>query len=81
MEKALEKCKMTKMANDILREKFLHFEIKKFQKLADVIDKKYIKNSLKRLKEQMRKRENGTPSKRRVPRSPDFGYELFVKEK
>ena len=31
---------MTKMANDILREKFLHFEIKKFQKLADVIDKK-----------------------------------------
>ena len=43
--------------------------------------KKYIKNSLKRLKEQMRKRENGTPSKRRAPGSPDFGYELFVKEK
>ena len=72
---------MTKMANDILRENFLHFEIKTIQKLADVIDKKYIKNSLKRLKEQMVKRENGTPSKRRAPRSPDLGYELLFKKK
>ena len=54
---------------------------KKFQKLVDVIDKTYIKNSLKRSKEQMVKRENGTPYKRREPRSLDFGYELFVKKK
>ena len=57
------------------------FRDKKFQKLVDVIDKTYIKNSLKLSKEQMVKRENGTPSKRRAPRSLDFGYELFVKKK
>ena len=34
---------------------------------------KHIKNSSKRSKEQMVKRENGTPSKRRAPRSFDFG--------
>ena len=53
---------------------------KNFQKLVDVIDKTYIKNSLKRSKEQIVKRENGTLSKRRAPRSLDFGYELFVKK-
>ena len=57
------------------------FRDKKFQKLVDVIDKTYVKNSSKRSKEQMVKRENGTPSKRREPRSLDFGYELFVKKK
>ena len=61
------------MVNRILREKF--FRDKKFQKLVDVIDKAYIKNSSKRSKEQMVKRENDTPSKRRAARSLDFGYE------
>ena len=56
------------------------FREKKFQKLVDVIDKTYIKNSSKRSKEQMVKRENGNPSKRRTPRSLDFGYELFIKK-
>ena len=53
------------------------FRDKKFQKLVDVIDKKYIKNSSK---EQMVKRENCTSSKRRTPKSLDFGYELFLKK-
>ena len=57
------------------------FRDKEFQKLVDVIDKTYIKNSSKRSKGQMVKRENGTPSKRRAPRLLDFGYELFVKKK
>ena len=56
------------------------FRDKKFQKLVDVIDKTYAKNSLKRSKEQMVKRENGTLSKRRASRSLDFGYEQFVKK-
>ena len=54
---------------------------KKFQKLVDVIDKTYIKNSSKPSKEQIVKIENGTPSKRRAPRSLDLGYELFVKKR
>ena len=29
----------------------------------------------------MMKRENGSPSKRKTPRTLDFGYELFVKKK
>ena len=62
-----------KMVNDTFSEKF--------QKLVDVIDKTYIKNSSKPSKEQIVKIENGTPSKRRAPRSLDLGYELFVKKK
>ena len=61
------------MVNDILSGKFFHFEIKKLQKLVDIIDKTYIKNSSKRSKEQIVKRENSTPSKRRARRSLDFG--------
>ena len=57
------------------------FRDKKFQKLFDVIDKTYIKNSSKLSKEQMVKRENVTLFKRRAPRSLDFGYELFVEKK
>ena len=54
-------------------QKIPSFRDKKFQKLVDVIGKtlKIVQNV---------KRENGTPSKRRVPRSLDFGYELFVKK-
>ena len=61
------------MVNDILSRKFFHFEIKKLQNLVDIIDKTYIKNSSKRSKEQIVKRENSTPSKRRARRSLDFG--------
>ena len=61
------------MVNDILSGKFFHFEIKKLQKLVDIIDKTYIKNSSKRSKEQIVKRQNSTPSKRRARRSLDFG--------
>ena len=61
------------MVNDILSGKFFHFEIKKLQNLVDFIDKTYIKNSSKRSKEQIVKRENSTPSKRRARRSLDFG--------
>ena len=61
------------MVNDILSGKFFHFEIKKLQNLVDIIDKTYIKNSSKRSKEQIVKRENSTPSKRRARRSLDFG--------
>ena len=54
-------------------QKIPSFRDKKFQKLVDVIGKtlKIVQNV---------KRENGTPSKRRTPRSLDFGYELFVKK-
>ena len=54
-------------------QKIPSFRDKKFQKLVDVIGKtlKIVQNV---------KRENGTPSKRRAPRSLDFGYELFVKK-
>ena len=61
------------MVNGILSGKFFHFEIKKLQNLVDIIDKTYIKNSSKRSKEQIVKRENSTPSKRRARRSLDFG--------
>ena len=61
------------MVNDILSGKFFHFEVKKLQNLVDIIDKTYIKNSSKRSKEQIVKRENSTPSKRRARRSLDFG--------
>ena len=62
-------------------QKIPSFRGKKFQKLVDVIDKTYFKKSSKHSKEQMVKRENGTPFKRRAPRSLDFVYELFVKKK
>ena len=39
------------------------FRDRKFQKLVDVIDKTYVKNSLKRSKEQMVKKENGAHPK------------------
>ena len=61
------------MVNGILSGKFFHFEVKKLQNLVDIIDKTYIKNSSKRSKEQIVKRENSTPSKRRARRSLDFG--------
>ena len=67
------------MMNDVSSEKFLHFVIKNFKSWLMLLIK-HIKNSSKRSKEQMVKRENGTPSKRRAPRSVDFGYELFVKK-
>ena len=56
------------------------FRDKKLQKLVDIIDNTYIKNSSKRSKEQIVKSENSTPSKRRARRSLDFGYELFAKK-
>ena len=54
-------------------QKIPSFRDKKFQKLVDVIGKtlKVVQNV---------KRENGTPSKRRAPRSFDFGYLLLVKK-
>ena len=66
-----------KMVNGILHEKFLHFEIKNFKSWLMLLIKLdvTVKNSSKRSKEQMVKRENGTPSKRRAARSLDFGYE------
>ena len=70
-----------KMVNEILRGKFLHFEIKNFKSWSMLLIKTYIKNSSKLSKEQMVKRENVTPFKRRAPRSLDFGYELFVEKK
>ena len=59
-------------------QKIPYFWDRKFQKVVDVINTTYIKNNSKRSKEQMVKRENGTPSKRRVSRSLDFAYKLFV---